>query len=94
MKLDALPTARGAAAVSGALSAFAQPGVVALACGQPQPSAPAVGLRWDKVPTERAILAQETLVRKSINRQNYVNLTRVHAGGDGAMGPNPERETV
>jgi hypothetical protein len=88
MKLDALPRTRVAASISGAHAAFAQTGVVLLACAQPRPQGPAVGMWRKTAPT------QATLVRKSINRKQYSNLTRVYAGGDGASGPNPEREPV
>ena len=88
MKLDALPRTRGAASVSGAHAAFAQPGVVLLACKQPPQSNPVVAMWREAAPT------QATLVRKSINRTHYLNQTRVYAGGDGASGPNPEREPV
>jgi hypothetical protein len=36
-----------------------------------------------------AVTAEPQLVN---NRKQYVHKTRVNAGGDGAMGPHPERE--
>jgi hypothetical protein len=64
----------------------------------PIPGSAAVSARVAKVIVPRraeairrplAVTAELPLVD---NRTQYVHMTRVNAGGDGAMGPHPERE--
>ena len=43
---------------------------------------------------ERPLAAKAELPQLIDNRKQYVHMTRVVAGGEGAMGPHPEREPV
>lgn len=59
--------------------------------GAPVTGASATGLLVTGSRIAGALVSTMT-VRNSINRKQYVYTTRVHAGGDGASGPYPERE--
>ena len=46
---------------------------------------------WAAKPAASTVLGQTTQAQPNIRKQ-YVHMTRVNAGGDGASGPHPERE--
>jgi hypothetical protein len=95
-------TAVGAAFPGAACSAWATPSrvgdnparlqIAALAAGQP--AAGFAALRHGPVPTMRLVpMAKPLTVAHSSKQTHNVHKTRINAGGYGAMGPHPERET-
>ena len=96
-------TAIGAEFLGAACSAWATPSRVgdnparlrnaALAAGQPDVRG--FALRHVPAPTMRLVpmAAQPLTVAHTSKQTNNVHKTRINAGGFGAMGPHPERET-
>ncbi len=95
-------TAIGAAFPGAACSAWATPSrvgdnrartqLVALAAGQP--AAGLAALRHGPAPTAHLVpMAKPLTGAHSSKQSNNAHKTRINAGGYGAMGPHPERET-
>ena len=95
-------TAIGAALPGSARSAWATPSrvgnnparlqIAALAAGQP--AAGFAALRHVPAQTMRLVpMAKPLTVAHSSKQTNIVHQTRINAGGYGAMGPHPVRET-
>jgi hypothetical protein len=82
---EATPRPRCDAATPGAFAPWALTGV-SLAALRHDP------VQGTSVVSPAPVATQ--LVRKSTSRKQYVYMTRVNAGGDGASGPYPEREPV
>lgn len=96
-----VPVVRGGAALpldAGCPWASAMSGAGHIHVPAPIPGSAAVTARTAKVAGPRAAVA----IRRPFvlmpelplvdNRKQYVHMTRVNAGGDGALGPHPERE--
>ena len=94
-----VPVARSGAALPPVAALWANPSGAGVRSALPQNSGPVLAsTRMDDVTTPRraAVTAQPFAIAAAglpIDiRKQYVHMTRVNVGGDGAAGPHPERE--
>jgi hypothetical protein len=98
INMFAVPVARCGAALPHALSPWAATlsgtGLEHVPAQNPASAAPMANADFVS-PRRRAAMARSLAVTAGLlidNRKQYVHMTRVNAGGDGASGPHPERE--
>jgi hypothetical protein len=83
-----------ASTMSGAGNSHVPPQTQIPGSGVVTPRAAKLAVAMGAPALERPLAAKAELPQLIDNRKQYVHMTRVVAGGEGAMGPHPEREPV